>query len=202
MERIVTWLGHNAKPTELVVDWGLGFLKSKGYNEIRESDPVLETPPHDTIGISEKGLDLVKHFEGMKLKAYFDIAGVLTIGYGHTKNVTLGQTITESEAHNILIGDLQEFAKGVRYQLGNNLPQQHFDALVSFSFNCGLGALSRSTVKKRYLAGNYSGAADALLMWNKYTDPKTGTLKEAPGLTRRRKSERHLFLNNSLNFFQ
>ena len=97
----------------------------------------------------EKGIELIKQFEGCKLTAYLCPAKVLTIGYGHTKNVKKGQVITQLEADNLLKEDLTTFEKGITTLVRSNINQNQFDALVSFAFNLGLGNLKSSTLLKK-----------------------------------------------------
>lgn len=142
--------------------------------------------------MSSTGLDLVKSFEGLYLKAYKCPAGVWTIGYGHTgktfgKNITSGMTITKTQATKLLADDMKVFEKGVKALVKVPLNQNQFDALVSFSFNCGLGNLKSSTLLKKLNAGKYSEAAEQFLVWNKAAG------KVLAGLTRRRKEEKKLF---------
>jgi len=147
---------------------------------------------------SERGIELIKHFEGLELEAYQDDVGVWTIGYGHTDNagqpkVTPGMRITEQDAEDILRSDLGQYERGVSRIVSVPLNQNEFDALVSFTFNLGVGALSSSTALKRLNNGDRAGAAEALTWWNKITLPD-GSKKELAGLTRRRNAEAALFL--------
>ena len=89
--------------------------------------------------ISRKGIELIKKWEGCRLKAYYCPAGVLTIGYGHTgKDVKWGMVITESKAESLLVKDLEKFEKKVdKYNDKYNFNQNQFDALVSFAYNIG-----------------------------------------------------------------
>lgn len=138
--------------------------------------------------ISQKGVDLIKHYEGCRLKAYKDIVGVWTIGYGHTGgDVHEGQVITQEEAEALLRLDLERFERGVQFQVTVPLTQNQFDALVSFSFNLGLGALKGSTLLKKLNAGDYAGAQREFLKW----DMAGG--KHVPGLQIRRTAESFLF---------
>ena len=104
--------------------------------------------------IGDKGLALIKEFEGCKLSTYICPAGVPTIGVGHTgPDVHMGQTITQAEADNLLRQDVNRFEKAVVDLISVPLDQCEFDALVSFSFNCGEGALAESTLRRRLNAG-------------------------------------------------
>lgn len=90
--------------------------------------------------ISKEGIELIKRFEGLSLKAYKCPAGVYTIGYGHTKGVKKGDVITEKEAESLLQEDLNNFIDHVRKmdeKYHYNFNQNEFDALVSFAFNVG-----------------------------------------------------------------
>ena len=145
--------------------------------------------------ISQTGLDLIKHFEGLRLEAYEDIAGILTIGYGHTgTDVYPGQSITEPTAEDILRRDVNRFEEGVSQRVQVPIDQNQFDALVSLAFNIGLGAFGNSTVLKRLNNNDYIGAADAITWWNKAT--VNGVKTEVAGLTRRRAAEKALFLQD------
>ncbi len=138
---------------------------------------------------SYKGIELIKQFEGCRLKAYRCPAGVLTIGYGHTKNVKEGMTITAQQAVEYLKDDLEQIEKQLD-GLNLDLNQNQFDALVSFIYNCGFGAFSKSTLLKRIKAG----ASETLIraafgMWTKAAG------KTLPGLARRRKAEADLYFS-------
>lgn len=138
--------------------------------------------------INERGLDLVKSFEGLRLDAYRCAAGVLTIGWGSTgPHVKEGMTITLDEAETLLKSDLARFERGVDALLGPATSDQ-FSACVSLAFNIGLNAFAGSTVLKRHKKGNHAGAADAFMLWIK---AKGNVLK---GLVRRREAERKLYL--------
>ncbi|WP_411820605.1 lysozyme [Hyphococcus formosus] len=142
---------------------------------------------------SESGIQLIKQFEGLELEAYQDIAGIWTIGYGHTgPDVQPGMKISEREAEELLRRDLKSREQAVESATKVPLNQNEFDALVSFVYNVGAGALRSSTALKRLNKGNRIGAADALTWWNKAT--VGGVLRPVLGLTRRRAAERALFL--------
>ena len=142
---------------------------------------------------SPNGIDLIKRFEGLELESYQDIAGIWTIGYGHTgPEVGPDQRITTSEAEALLRHDLISREKAVSRLTRVELNQNEFDALVSFVYNVGENAYSRSTARKRLNNGDRIGAADALTWFNKAT--VNGVLREVQGLTRRRAAEKALFL--------
>ena len=139
---------------------------------------------------SQKGIDLIKSFEGLKLSSYVDAVGVLTIGYGHTgSNVYVNQVITEKEAEELLRHDLAVFEISVNKLISVPLDQEQFDALVSFTFNCGAGSLQESTLRKRLNNGENPNrvAKEELPKWVK------GNNGPLPGLVRRREAEVALF---------
>ena len=139
--------------------------------------------------MSQAGLDnLLKHFEGCKLKAYRCPAGILTIGYGHTSaagapEVTDGMTITQDEAEAILKRDLVKYEKPVAEMVKVDLTQNQFDVLVDFAYNAGVGNLKTSTLLKKVNAGDFEAVPDELMKWTK------GGGKVLTGLVRRRQSE-------------
>jgi lysozyme len=98
---------------------------------------------------SQKGIELIKEFEGFKPEAYICPAGVLTIGYGHTKGVKAGQSITERQAEQFLKEDLADAENVVMKYAGKSaINQNRFDALVSFVFNLGERNFKISTLLK------------------------------------------------------
>lgn len=136
---------------------------------------------------SQKGIDLIKSFEGLKLKSYKCPAGVWTIGYGTTKGVTPGMEITQKQAEELLKRDLRYFELWVDKLIDVPLSQPQFDALVSFTYNLGEGALKGSTLRKFLNQGRYDLVPDQFLRWNK------ANKKVLPGLTRRREAEAKMF---------
>ena len=140
--------------------------------------------------ISEAGLEAIKAHEGLRLNAYKDPVGVVTIGYGSTgKHVSMGMSITESEAEALLRKDIARFEKCVTEYVTIPITQGMYDALVSFAFNLGCGALKRSTLLRDLNNSEIDKAADEFLRW----DHAGG--KKLAGLTRRRKEEREMFLS-------
>lgn len=136
----------------------------------------------------QKGIDLIKKFEGLRLEAYLCPARVWTIGWGHTKTAKQGQTITTKEAENLLRTDLKQFENGVKAFVKVPLNQNQFDALVSIAFNIGITAFSRSTLVMLLNDKDYLGAANQFDRWVKANGV---TL---PGLVKRRTEEKELFL--------
>lgn len=142
---------------------------------------------------SDAGIALLKEHEGLRLKSYKDIAGVWTIGYGHTgPEVGPGQEITKEEAEELLVADLRLREAAVGRLIEVSLNQNEFDALVSFTYNLGVDALRRSTLRRRLNKNLRQETADQFLRWDKASTP-TG-LRPVLGLTRRREAERELFL--------
>lgn len=143
---------------------------------------------------SEKGIALIKQFEGCKLTAYQDSVGIWTIGYGWTqpvdgKPIRAGMTIKQETAERLLKTGLVSYESDVSRLVKAGLTQGQFDALVSFAYNLGARSLSTSTLLRKLNAGDYAGAADEFLRWNKAGG------KVLNGLTRRREAERALFLS-------
>lgn len=142
--------------------------------------------------ISADGLALIKAFEGLFLGAYQDTGGVWTIGWGHTGithqdgTVHKGRTITEAEAENLLAHDLRVFEDRVSRLITVPLNDDEFAALVSFDFNTG--GLGDSTLRRLLNAEHRTEAALEFARWNKDNG------RVLAGLTRRRQSERNLFL--------
>lgn len=139
--------------------------------------------------INAKGLDLIKSFEGLRLNSYQDAVGVWTIGWGSTgPDIGPGMTWTVQECEARLLKDVSKFEMGVSKMVNVPLTSNQFSALVSFSYNVGLGNLQSSTLLRLLNASKYQEAADQLPRWNKAGG------KELAGLTRRRNAERDLFL--------
>ncbi|QXF34290.1 lysozyme [Photorhabdus luminescens] len=139
--------------------------------------------------ISEKGLSKLKAYEGLSLTAYRCPAGVWTIGYGHTRGVKPGDVVTDKQAEQFLLEDLAPVYLTIKSNVKVSLTQGQFDALCSFIFNCGTGAFVRSTLLKKLNAGDYKGAANQFIEWNKAGG------RVLPGLDARRASERTMFLS-------
>lgn len=149
------------------------------------------------MNISDKGIQSLKEFEGWEPTAYKDIAGIWTIGWGHTgPEVREGMTIDEEQGTTILRADLARFEGGVRAVVKVHITQSMFDALVCFAYNVGPAALRSSTAIKRLNMRDYTGAAEALTWWNKAR--VGGVLRVVPGLVNRRNAEVDMFLSDGL----
>lgn len=139
--------------------------------------------------INEEGLNLIKHFEGCKLKAYKDTGGVLTIGYGHTKRVHPNQVITQEEAEDILLEDLLWAEEAVDNLVRVPLTSNEFSALVSFVFNVGAKAFKNSTMLK--LLNENMSKEKVATQFTRWVFDNGKFLK---GLATRREAEKDLFL--------
>lgn len=138
--------------------------------------------------ISINGLNLIKEFEGLKLRAYQCSANIWTIGYGHTADVSANDVITEEKALSFLRQDVADSERAVNQYVHVPLTQNQFDALVSFVFNMGAGNFRTSTLLKKLNSGDDDGAAQEFGRWIHAGG------KALAGLIRRREAERALFL--------
>lgn len=169
--------------------------------------------------VPQEAVELIKSFEGIvdgdprtvNLDAYLDPVGIWTIGWGHAvrfrgqflrgaDNRGIARAlypggITRAQAEALLRGDLVDYASNVAALVKVPLGDLQFGALVSFAFNVGVGALGQSTLLRKLNARDLRGAADQFLVWNK--GRKNGVLVELPGLTRRRRAERAMFLGQN-----
>ena len=157
---------------------------------------------NEDLSLTPAGANLIKHFEGIKEKCGPDLyksykcpAGVATIGHGHTnhhgRKFDSASRWTKAECDEVFLQDMAGFEVDVRRLVKVELEPWQFDALVSFTYNCGDGALQKSTLLKKVNAGNFEAAALEFHKWNK------GGGKVLAGLTRRRASEALLFQNIS-----
>lgn len=141
--------------------------------------------------LSVNGLSLIKHFEGLSLKAYLCPAKVWTIGYGTTgvAEARPGVVITQARAEELLQEDVAKFERQIWALVKDVVVSQHqFDALVTFAYNIGIGAFKTSTLLKKLLQKDYTGASQEFLRWTKAKG------KVLPGLVIRRRAEHLLFL--------
>lgn len=158
------------------------------------------------MNVSDKAIKMIIHHEGLRLKPYRCPAKLWTIGVGHVLYPDQGKmainerdgyqlrpednrVFTQEEVNNILKADLKRFEQGVDRYITTQLTQGMFDALVSFSFNVGLGTLQRSTLRMKLNRGDKDGAAEELL---KYCMAGGKILK---GLQNRRIDEKAMFLS-------
>lgn len=154
------------------------------------TESVQRPNPKEALTISDRGTELVAKYEGCRLEAYKCPAGVWTIGYGHTAGVSQGDRLPSREAARALLKeDLKKYGDHVNSCVKKGLitfpiNQNQFDALTSFCYNCGNGNL-----QKLVSGRDAATIAEKLLLYNK------GGGKVLPGLVRRRKEERALFLS-------
>ena len=148
--------------------------------------------------ISNNGINLIKHFEGLSLKPYLDVVNIPTIGWGNTfyedgTKVTLkDKPITEERALKLLeVVVNRDFADKIFPSIKVKVSQSQFDAMVSLAYNIGVGAFLKSTLLKKVNANDFTGASEEFLRWNKAGG------KEVLGLTKRREREKQLFLSLS-----
>lgn len=140
------------------------------------------------MNIGNKGLELIKSFEGCRLTAYKCPAGVWTIGYGRTQGVYEGMVITQEQADNMLREDVKYYADAVdRYNSRFNFNQAEFDSLTSFTYNCGVGSLQAVMS----CCNTKQEIAEECKLYNK------GAGQVLPGLVRRRNEEYQLFMSGS-----
>ena len=154
--------------------------------------------------VSKEAIEGIKKDEGVRTKPYRCPALLWTCGVGHVidpnhirvkfderKNIPLpaewDRVLSMAEVDAILAADLATFERGVLRLCPSGLTQGRFDALVSFSFNVGLGNLQRSTIRMKHNRGDFEGAAEGFMAWTKAGG------KELPGLVKRRKHERALY---------
>ena len=144
--------------------------------------------------INERGIEMVKSFEGLALRPYVCAGGVNSVGYGATRSSTGGpidldmEPISETEAEALLIRDLESSEGWVSRLIKTALTENQYSALVSFTFNVGAGALQRSTLRMKLNRSEYQGAADEFPKW------RIAGGRILAGLVRRRAAERALFL--------
>ena len=142
--------------------------------------------------VSNKGLELIKEFEGFSSVAYLCSAKKATIGYGNTfwedgTPVKIGDQISKERAETLLKHVVDNFSVAVEVDIKIEVTQNQFDAMVSLAYNIGLGAFKNSTLLRQLNRGNFVGASQEFLRWDKSNG------KPLPGLTRRREREKLLF---------
>lgn len=145
--------------------------------------------------INEEGIEHVKRWEGLRLRAYLCSAGVWTIGYGHTSDenlkVTKGLEIDEAEADRLLRLDIQEAERAVAGLVKVPLGDNQFAALVSFVFNVGIGAFKKSTLLRKLNEGDFGAVPAQMMRWTKAGG------KHVEGLANRRAAEVGLWSKGS-----
>lgn len=139
--------------------------------------------------MTQQGLDLIKKYEGLRLEAYKCPAGVWTIGYGHTKGVYKGMSITKEEAEKLLQQDVSVFELQVINTVGK-LSDCKIDALVSFAYNVGIAAFRNSTLCRKVKANS-----DDPAIRNEFMKWIYAGGKKLQGLERRRKEEAEMYFS-------
>ena len=145
--------------------------------------------------VSDKCVNMIKHHEGFVRKPYQDPIGLWTVGVGHL--IGDGKSLpkewdkefTDEEINEILCKDLERFEIGIERLTKVSLTQGQFDALVSFSFNVGLGNYQSSTLRTKLNRGEYEGASNEFWKWRRAGG------KILKGLVKRRADEKALFLS-------
>jgi lysozyme len=143
------------------------------------------------VNINKKGLDLIKKWEGLKLKAYRCPAGVYTIGYGTTEGVKEGDQITEFQAERMLMQAIRRIAERMNEVIKVPLNQNQFSALVCLIYNIGFSAFKESTLLKMLNIRKYEEASREFLRWCKISG------EPSKGLMNRRTEEKELFITPS-----
>lgn len=171
-----------------------GVVGSKTWEILLDKNTsLIVNSEKQKYSLSDNGMKLLEQFEGLRLEAYLDSAGIATIGWGSIKypngnKVKLGDKITKAQAKEYKLHDLKEFESTVNTSVKVPLTQNQYDALVSLSYNIGSGAFKNSTLLKKLNSSDYKGAAEQFLVWNKVNS------KKVQGLVNRREAEQKLFI--------
>ena len=171
-----------------------GVVGDRTWDTLNKNTPKTSIQDKQKYSLSDNGMKLLEQFEGLRLEAYLDSANIYTIGFGSIRypngnKVKLGDKITKAQAKEYKLHDLKEFESTVNTSVKVPLTQNQYDALVSLSYNIGSGAFKNSTLLKKLNSGDYKGAAEQFLLWNKVNS------KKVQGLVNRREAERNLFLS-------
>ncbi len=157
---------------------------------------AIANPKNANLSVGPAGIALIKEKEGWYPKAYKDPVGVWTIGWGTTgAEAVPGRVITKEQGEAFLKADLKDAENDVKRLVKVVLNQNEFDALVSFVYNLGAGAIASSTLLKLLNRGNRVGAAGQFALYN-HAHTEDGKLITLPGLTKRRAEEQELFLRD------
>ena len=185
--------GSNFRPDDPDYEPGRAPGRDDAEEDAERGEPTRAGQPNK---LSRKGAAFVARFEGIILRLYNDPAGHCTIGIGHlvhlgrcngTEPAEFRAGITRERAFELLQEDAADVARAIRRHVSVPLNQPQFDALCSFGFNCGTGAIATSTLTRRLNAGEFAAVPSELNRW-----VKAGG-QTLPGLVRRRKAEGRLF---------
>ena len=186
-------IGTNAYDRNLPVTISSYLSSSKTSDRTQQTQynyrSNAETSPRGSRRINDEGLNLLTTFEDCTLEAYDYGIGIWIIGYHHTKGVFEGMTITQAQADQFLREDLERSESYIEGAVRVDINDDQFSALVSFCFNVGSETVGNSTLLRKLNAGDYQGAAEQFLVWNRAVN--VPVLK----LTRRRLAEQALFLS-------
>lgn len=189
LERLDNSLAVNIKNLETVTH----------QRSINRTNIIRSAPKKQPTLVSATAINIVKEFEGFEAEAYIDTDGTPVIGYGLSriagKPVQIGDRILPEQADAALKNQLQEIQQQIEKTVKVELSDHQLSALASISYNVGVGGIKKSTLVRKLNAGDYAGAANEFLRWDKAN--VSGRLVQLPGLTRRRQAERALFLNQN-----
>ena len=180
--------------------WAKSETDSKPSQKRTQKQTHQKNQMSNPTKVSDNCIRMIKHHEGVRQQPYQDPIGLWTVGVGHLigdgKKLPeeWNKTFTMEEVDNILKDDLARFERGVNTLIPiTRLTQNQFDALVSFSFNVGLGNLQASTLRQKLNRGDYEGAGNEFPKWRKAGG------KVLPGLVRRRADEKNLFMSDVIH---
>ena len=180
--------------------WGKSETDSKLSSKLTQNKTNPKKKMTNPTKVSDNCIRMIKHHEGVRYQPYQDPIGLWTVGVGHLigngKSLPKewNKTFTSEEVDDILKKDLARFESGVNTLIPiTRLTQNQFDALVSFSFNVGLGNLQASTLRQKLNRGDYEGAANEFPKWRKAGG------KVLNGLVRRRADEKAMFMTDVIH---
>lgn len=164
----------------------------------------VQVPEYEPLKLSPTGIKLIQHYEGVKLQAYRDSAGIWTIGYGNTfyedgTKVKHRDVISKQRANELFALIVPKFEEFVHNRITRTLQQNEFDALVSFAYNTGGGYMNKDKWKPYDLWAKVNAKQDVLSYWKKTAITAGGEILN--GLIKRRKSEAELYSTSMLNLY-
>lgn len=162
----------------------------------REALHAPGSPSFQALRTDDGMVEIIKHREKLRLRAFRGASGIWLIGYGHAATARPGMIVTEQEAERLLRVDLIRFEEAVKAGLTRPVRQREFSAMVDLAYNAGTGAFESSSILRKFNTGDRRGAADAFLAWNKYR--RRGRLISSAELTLRRRQDRAHFLGDAI----